>query len=125
LERTKRRRKNPLVAEQVKPKKTPKSQEVWPLVVQDLVRAPYVLEHVKDLILADMLDRNAEGIAKYGIPLMTHNGRDAMIDLYQELLDAAVYCKQILLESPGNVSVAFAYVDIFSALGRVRPHLPN
>lgn len=53
---------------------------------------------VWNLVLADMRARDAEGRRKYGVPLQPHNGRDAMIDLYQELLDAVVYARQAIYE---------------------------
>lgn len=49
-------------------------------------------------LIKDLLDRSEFGIQKYGTPLMTFNKRDAIVDLYQELLDAIVYCKQIMME---------------------------
>lgn len=49
---------------------------------------------VWDLVIEDMRQRNADGTAKYGTPLRTFNGRDPLTDLYQELLDAVVYCRQ-------------------------------
>lgn len=55
-------------------------QEVWPLVMQDIAA------------------RNTAGIAKYGTPLMTHNGRDALVDAYQEALDLVVYLRQAIAE---------------------------
>lgn len=53
-----------------------------------------VLPHV----LADLQARADWGLAKYQTYLHTNNGRDAMVDLYQELLDAVMYIKQALLE---------------------------
>lgn len=53
-----------------------------------------VLPHV----LADLKARADWGLAKYQTYLHTHNGRDALVDLYQELLDAVMYIKQALLE---------------------------
>ena len=45
------------------------------------------------------LDRRIElGIKRYGRPLETNNGRDALVDLYEELLDAVHYIKQLILE---------------------------
>jgi hypothetical protein len=53
---------------------------------------------VWQLVLADMEARRLEGIRRYGTPLQPHNGRDALVDLYQELLDATAYCRQALAE---------------------------
>jgi hypothetical protein len=49
-------------------------------------------------VLQDMKDRNQQGIQKYGVPLVTFNGRNPLVDLYQELLDAVVYTEQYLME---------------------------
>lgn len=52
-------------------------------------------------VLADMRERDATGRARYGVPLQPHNGRDALVDAYQELLDAAVYLRQHIYERSG------------------------
>jgi hypothetical protein len=39
-----------------------------------------------------------KGIQTYGIPLQAFNGRDALQDLYEELLDACCYLKQYIEE---------------------------
>jgi hypothetical protein len=46
------------------------------------------------LVLADMGQRRIDGIAKYGVPVRPNNGRDALIDAYQEVLDLCVYLRQ-------------------------------
>jgi hypothetical protein len=43
--------------------------------------------------------RAAAGVAKYGVPLQTHNGRDAREDARQELLDALMYLAQAEMEA--------------------------
>jgi len=50
-------------------------------------------------ICRDVLARKAEGMKKYGVPLQPFNGRSAMMDLYQELLDAANYMRQHIYEN--------------------------
>jgi hypothetical protein len=49
-------------------------------------------------VIADMEARRDMGVAKYGTPLQTFNGRDPLIDAYQEALDLAVYLKQAIME---------------------------
>ncbi|EML0342161.1 hypothetical protein V9657_002563 [Vibrio vulnificus] len=49
-------------------------------------------------VMKDLTDRLAKGVQTYGTPLMTHNGRNALQDLYEELLDAACYVKQLMME---------------------------
>jgi hypothetical protein len=53
---------------------------------------------VDGFVIQDILERSEMGKAKYGTTLRTFNGRDALVDLYQELLDAVKYCKQAILE---------------------------
>lgn len=51
-----------------------------------------------ELVIEDMQERNRIGIEEYGTPLQANNGRNALVDVYQELLDAAVYIKQKIIE---------------------------
>lgn len=51
-----------------------------------------------DLVVADMVERNKEGIKKYGTPLQAGNGRDALVDAYQESLDQTVYLRKEIEE---------------------------
>ena len=53
---------------------------------------------VIDEVVMDLKARSCMGEKKYGTPLRTFNGRNAMIDLYQELLDCVMYAKQVLME---------------------------
>lgn len=48
---------------------------------------------VWDLVIADMKARDDFGRKKYGTPVQPGNGRDALIDAYQEVLDLAVYLR--------------------------------
>ena len=57
---------------------------------------------VWDLVIADMRDRDAIGRARYGTPLQPHNGRDALVDAYQESLDLAAYLRQAIAERDGR-----------------------
>lgn len=65
---------------------------------------PFPLEHqpapgtVWALVIADMCGRDQLGLRKYGRPLLPNDGRDSLQDLYEELLDAAVYIKKAMLE---------------------------
>lgn len=57
---------------------------------------------VWEAVIDDMRARDQLGRKKYGTPLQNHNGRSALRDLYEELLDAAVYAKQRILEEGGQ-----------------------
>lgn len=51
-----------------------------------------------ELVIEDMQERDRAGRAKYGTPLQANNGRDALVDAYQEVLDLAVYLRQAIEE---------------------------
>ena len=53
---------------------------------------------VTDAVIKDMVDRRELGIKKYGVELLSNNGRDALLDAYQESLDTTLYLKQCLIE---------------------------
>jgi hypothetical protein len=51
-----------------------------------------------DLVIEDMNARKAFGLMKYGTLLQAGNGRNALMDAYQEVLDLAVYLRQAIEE---------------------------
>lgn len=51
-----------------------------------------------DLVIADMKERDAMGERKYGRRLRARDGRDHLVDAYQEALDLAVYLRQEIEE---------------------------
>lgn len=57
-----------------------RKQEVWPTLLQM------------------MEERVAQGKAHYGVPLSAHNGRDALLDAWQEAADLLFYLTQCLKE---------------------------
>lgn len=68
--------------------------EVWPLI---FANESIVLP---DWLKADMRARHELGVKKYGTPLKVWNGRDCVIDAYQEALDLAVYVQQARARLP-------------------------
>jgi hypothetical protein len=53
---------------------------------------------VWELVIADMMQRDHVGRQRYGMPLQANNGRDALVDAYQEALDLVVYLRQVIEE---------------------------
>ena len=51
-----------------------------------------------NLGIADMRARDDFGRMKYGTPLQANNGRDALLDAYQEALDLVAYLRQAIEE---------------------------
>lgn len=56
------------------------------------------LPHTHDLAAEDLASRKKLGVSRYGQPLQPCNGRDAVQDLYEEVLDAAAYAAQVTWE---------------------------
>lgn len=53
---------------------------------------------IQDLVIRDIAERKQVGIERYGTPLQAHNGRDALVDAYQEALDLVMYLRQMIEE---------------------------
>lgn len=67
-------------------------------------------------IIEDVTARSQEGLKKYGVMLKPHNGRNALVDLYQELLDANLYLTQHIAELGDALSDdEHGYLDSVSA----------
>ncbi len=71
---------------------------LWPIVA-----AKMQVDHADQAscaaVVADMSARHQVGMERYGVPLQPHNGRDALRDMYEELLDARVYWEQVIVEN--------------------------
>lgn len=55
-------------------------------------------EAVTQAVITDLQEREQVGIRRYGRTLETFNGREALLDAYEEVLDLAQYIKQVLME---------------------------
>lgn len=53
---------------------------------------------VWELVIEDMKARDQFGREKYKTPLQAHNGRDFLVDAYQEALDLCVYLRGAIEE---------------------------
>lgn len=53
---------------------------------------------IHDLVAADLAARRELGRRRYGSLLQAGNGRDALLDAYQEALDLACYLRQAIEE---------------------------
>lgn len=53
---------------------------------------------VVDSVIRDMCDRKQFGLVKYGTTLCANNGRNTLIDVYQETMDLMIYLKQHIIE---------------------------
>src|SRR5271168_875626 len=65
-----------------------------------------------EYIAEDTEARIRLGEQKYGTRLKAFNGRDAMLDLYQEVLDGCNYAKQLVIENKDDGSLFGALVTL-------------
>lgn len=61
---------------------------------------------IQDLVIADIEARKLVGLERYGTLLKAHNGRDALMDAYQEALDLCQYLRQAIEERNASVTPA-------------------
>jgi|GEM_PF-6547068 len=54
---------------------------------------------ITNLVKRDLEARARTGRKKYGTRLKPHNGRNALVDAYQEALDLACYLRQAIEEN--------------------------
>lgn len=54
--------------------------------------------NVQALVRADLEERERIGVERYGTPLRLFNGRNALVDAYQEAMDLTVYLRQAIAE---------------------------
>jgi hypothetical protein len=80
------------------------------------------LPSVWDLVIDDMRERDLLGRAKYGTPLQPHNGRQSLIDAYQEALDQVVYLRTEI-EERKRLSVEAEIVVKADAFDSIEPDL--
>ena len=65
----------------------PKSNDTTPIVT---------------LVKQDLDERMKKGVETYGMPLRAWNGRDALVDAYEEALDLCCYLRQAIAERNGD-----------------------
>lgn len=87
------------------PMPTPGKDEVLPVALDRIIGWTYAKK-----IGEDLQARHERGLRTYGTPLMTENGRDCLMDLYQEALDGIMYATQYYMES-GAGAIAGEMLD--------------
>lgn len=117
----------PAIADQPPPRDVPYRAPVWSLVVAEVEGSagpwPATLMDIAvviPLVVADMRARDQVGRERYGVPLTAGNGRDQLVDLYQELLDAAAYCRAAMEEGLPDLNLGRLYLSILSSVVEVR-----
>lgn len=75
-----------------------------------LDRDPCINDRAYAGVVADIEARKEIGLQRYGTLLQAFNGRDALLDAYQEALDLCQYLRQVN-EEDGEITVHIAYGD--------------
>lgn len=75
-----------------------------------------------EIVVEDMRQRDQVGRQRYGTPLQADNGRDALVDAYQELLDLCVYLRQFLAEDWRGRALA-AEVEVTRLRAQIAGHV--
>jgi hypothetical protein len=73
----------------------------WPMVIEDLRCLRYA-PPTSELVIADAAARDDLGLRRYGVRLQPGNGRNSLVDAYDEAMDLAVYLKTALLETEAS-----------------------
>lgn len=88
------------------PPPEPGNADIWPLVIEDLMADVANAKNRGDIVavenimsvMMDIVARVKMGEAKYGTVLQANNGRNALLDAYQERIDELIYMRQALKE---------------------------
>lgn len=107
------------------PPKAITGPKIWDLVIEDI---SYMHDSgVNQLMIAEARERDAQGEKKYGVALRAFDGRDSMIDAYQEVMDLVVYLKKAVIEAthrkaPKEVTRVFEdhYINALLQWGKMR-----
>lgn len=85
-------------------------------VVIDNLDAWVADEAARAVIRDGLAARRELGVSKYGRPLESHNGRDALRDCWEETLDALVYAVQMGREGERAGDVIRSLVSVAARL---------
>jgi hypothetical protein len=74
-----------------------------------------------DQVATDLINRAFLGRERYGVFLQPHNGRDALLDAYEEALDLTTYLMQVIMETEAikQDEVYWAYRDSLYVAARI------
>lgn len=77
---------------------------------------------ITDLVIKDLEKRREIGIQTYGTPLQAFNGRNGLLDAYEEALDLCVYLRQCLEEDKKENNLSYILrsgSDFYQEIGEI------
>jgi hypothetical protein len=114
------------IVDQPPPSHRPDHVPVWDFVIADFKRIYDVdwqdgdeEDPVAIHVVADMYDRDRLGRERYGMPLTARNGRDQVVDAYQEMLDGAAYLRAALAEGVQVRSLYYTQLQLILETRRI------
>lgn len=85
----------------LRPRGAPRQTEQTPLKLREGDQPLPIVNDAPDIqsqVIADIETRRQVGIQRYGTALQPHNGRDMLLDAYEEAMDLTIYLKGCLVE---------------------------
>lgn len=101
------------------------SELVAPRIYADLVELSNAYPHdiPVDLcaqLISDFTKRTNLGVQRYGQALRTFNGRDVLLDVYEESLDKSQYLRQAIMQNIGGQALRAMYTSELLCLAVLR-----
>lgn len=106
------------IVDQPPPAARPDLIPAWEQVIENYRKLNSTSLHtavVRD-VLDDMTARDMIGRERYGVPLTAYNGRDQLVDAYQEALDLSVYLRAAMEEGLPVSDVYWSTLDNITKL---------
>lgn len=97
------------------PPENPRAPAVMDLLSWDLDHLP-VTPSMREMIRFDLAARDAAGQKTYGTRLYPGNGRDSLMDAYEEALDLAAYLRQHRAEHGGGGGVYYKALHLMTEI---------
>lgn len=75
---------------------------------------PNNLKTTQEMVIEDLKARLKLGMERYGVGLQPFNGRNSLQDLYEEILDGAVYVRNEMREQNSYRNALLTIIDMHS-----------
>ena len=110
-------------ASESQPMPVGKGKKIGPLVKADLKRLYKRGVPFAKTVSRDIDARMDLGKQKYGTELRSHNGRDSVLDAYQEVLDGMIYIRQAIHE--GHTDLGVVYANMLSSACTIKAYMDD